>query len=163
MTTGDRMSAKLWTEVAAQSGAPRRQYEAPPAAAQSVPAPELVKSDAPIADPFADPPAYEAVRSLHTRSHDAFFFIPGEEVPYQRPYAYYQGAEPIPDGSGLRLHWPGIRFEVRGEHVPKLMMRLATRRADVWRPFRPGYHVAPDGATIIRSIRVVVENEDGPR
>lgn len=140
----------------------RRAPIAQPPAAPAVPAPELVKSDKLIADPFIDTPAYEAVRALHTRSLDAFFYLGAAEF-FARPYAYFQGMASLPDG-GLVLHWPGSRIEVRGDHLGQLMSRIALRRADVWRVFRPDYHAAPEtGAAVIRSIALVLEGDGEAR
>ena len=165
MTMEGRVSDKSWAEKTGLMKGLHHQAAAalplrPPASG-----PELVKSDTPVIDAFEDPTTYEAVRALHARSNDAYFFVPGRAAPYVRPYAYFQGVDPIPDGTGLLVHWPGLRFEVRGDNLLPAISRLSQRRADVWRVFRPGYHVAPlGGATVIRDIRAVLDSEAaGPR
>jgi hypothetical protein len=98
--------------------------------------PELVKTDQPEADPFADSHEYEAVRAIMGRSHDACFFA-DDGMPYFRPWAYFTGAEAHPQHRLIILHWPGVRVEVKGENLQPVYLRLMTRRADVLRVFDP--------------------------
>lgn len=142
------------------SGLRRTAAQAAPAPASPVTGPELVKSDQPEPDPFADPPTYEAVRSIFGRSHDACF-LADDGMPYFKPWAYFQGAEAHPRHRAITMHWPGVRIEVEGENLHPVYLRLMTRRADVWRVFDTARHQPPaPGAAVIRSIRVVIEAED---
>lgn len=159
MTMGGRVSDKYWSNLMGGG----RQLPAEQAPAGSAPPTGNVipmAKDGAVLDGFADPPDYEAVRSLHTRSNDAYFFVPGQVVPYVQPYAFFQGVIPLPDNSGILILWPGIQFEIRGENFTPAILRLSQRQADVWRVFRPGYHAAPGkGATVIHSIHAVLDDD----
>ena len=150
-----------WTERTGLMAGLRRPAPASPPPATMPAGPELVKSDLPEVDPFADPREYEAVRAILGRSHDACF-LADDGMPYFKPWAYFQGAEAHPRHRAITLHWPGARIEIEGENLHPVYLRLMTRRADVWRVFDTARHDVPAaGSAVIRSIRVVLEGDDG--